>query len=131
MKLGFIGLGRMGRPMTEHLLKAGHEVAVHNRSRQVVDELTSIGANAGSTPGEVASQSDIVMTCLTNTESVESVYFGPDGLSPQRDLGNSSSTTRPWVSTRLPGASRLPVKRAPNFWMHRSVADRPARWARH
>ena len=80
MKLGFIGLGRMGRPMTEHLLKAGHQVAVHNRSRQVVDELTSIGANAGSTPGEVASQSDIVMTCLTNTESVESVYFGPDGL---------------------------------------------------
>ena len=80
LKLGFIGLGRMGRPMTEHLLKAGYQVAIHNRSRAVVDELATLGAVAGRNPSDVASRADIVMTCLTNTESVESVYFGPDGL---------------------------------------------------
>ena len=66
--------------MTEHLLKAGHQVTVHNRSRAVVDELASAGAVAAANPSIVAARSDIVMTCLTNTESVESVYFGSDGL---------------------------------------------------
>ena len=80
MNLGFIGLGRMGHPMSQHLLSAGHQLTVHNRSRAVVDQLASLGAIAAANPKEVAARSDIVMTCLTNTESVESVYFGPDGL---------------------------------------------------
>jgi len=80
MELGFVGLGKMGRPMTEHLLKAGHRVHVHNRSRGVVDELAAQGAAPASSAAEVASRAEIVMTCLTNVQSVEDVYFGPSGL---------------------------------------------------
>jgi 3-hydroxyisobutyrate dehydrogenase len=80
MELGFVGLGKMGRPMTEHLLKAGHRVHVHNRSRGVVDELATAGAVPASSAREVAERAEIVMTCLTNTPSVEQVYFGDDGL---------------------------------------------------
>ena len=80
MELGFVGLGKMGRPMTEHLLKAGHRVHVHNRSRGVVDELAAKGAVPASSPREVAERAEMVMTCLTNTPAVEEVYFGPTGL---------------------------------------------------
>src|SRR5438067_12790665 len=80
VELGFVGLGKMGRPMTEHLIKAGHSVHVHNRSRGVVDELAAQGAIAALSPREVAERAEIVMTCLTNTPSVEEVYFGPNGL---------------------------------------------------
>jgi 3-hydroxyisobutyrate dehydrogenase-like beta-hydroxyacid dehydrogenase len=80
MEIGFVGLGKMGRPMTEHLLRAGHRVHVHNRSRGVVDELAAQGAVAATSPREVASRAEMVMTCLTNTPAVEEVYFGPSGL---------------------------------------------------
>ena len=80
MELGFVGLGKMGRPMTEHLLKAGHRVHVHNRSRGVVDELAAQGAIPAGSAAEVASRAEMVMTCLTNVQSVEDVYFGPNGL---------------------------------------------------
>jgi 3-hydroxyisobutyrate dehydrogenase len=80
MELGFVGLGKMGRPMTEHLIKAGHRVHVHNRSRGVVDELAAQGAVAATSPREVAERAEMVMTCLTNTPAVEEVYFGPSGL---------------------------------------------------
>lgn len=80
MNVGFIGLGKMGRPMTEHLLAAGHTVTINNRSQGVVEELVKAGARRANTPSEVAAASEIVLTCLTNTKSVEDVYFGPDGL---------------------------------------------------
>jgi len=80
MEIGFVGLGKMGRPMTEHLLRAGHRVHVHNRSRAVVDELAAQGAVAATSPREVAERAEMVMTCLTNTPAVEEVYFGPSGL---------------------------------------------------
>ncbi|HEX5414418.1 MAG TPA: NAD(P)-binding domain-containing protein, partial [Chloroflexota bacterium] len=80
MNVGFIGLGKMGRPMTEHLLAAGHTVTVNNRSQGVVEELVQAGARRANTPAEVAAASEIVLTCLTNTKSIEDVYFGPNGL---------------------------------------------------
>ncbi len=80
MNVGFIGLGKMGKPMTRHLLDAGFFVTVHNRSRAAVDELAAVGAHPANTPAEVSKASDIVLTCLTNTASVEDVYFGPNGL---------------------------------------------------
>lgn len=80
MELGFVGLGKMGRPMTEHLLRAGHTVHVHNRSRAVVDDLVRAGAKAASSPRQVAERAEMVMTCLTNTPAVEEVYLGPNGL---------------------------------------------------
>jgi 3-hydroxyisobutyrate dehydrogenase-like beta-hydroxyacid dehydrogenase len=80
MNVGFIGLGKMGRPMTQHLLQAGHTATVHNRSRPAVDALVAEGAQPAKNPAEVAQKSDVVFSCLTNNASIEDVYFGPDGL---------------------------------------------------
>jgi 3-hydroxyisobutyrate dehydrogenase-like beta-hydroxyacid dehydrogenase len=80
MKVGFIGLGKMGRPMTRHLLAAGHEVYINNRSQGVVQELAGEGATPAATAREVGEQAEIVMTCLPTSETVEEVYFGEQGL---------------------------------------------------
>jgi 2-hydroxy-3-oxopropionate reductase len=79
-QIGFIGLGVMGRPMAGHLLAAGHKLTVHNRSRTAVDELVAAGAQAGTSPADVARQSDIVITMLPDTPDVESVIAGPGGV---------------------------------------------------
>ena len=80
MKLGFIGLGNMGFPMTLNLLRAGFDVTVHNRSREAVRRLTVEGAHPAETPDEVASRSDVVITCLPTPATVEQVYRDDRGL---------------------------------------------------
>lgn len=70
----------MGRPMAGHLLKAGHPLTVHNRSRDAVDALVGAGAHRGSSPADVARQSDIVITMLPDTPDVEAVIAGPNGV---------------------------------------------------
>jgi 3-hydroxyisobutyrate dehydrogenase/2-hydroxy-3-oxopropionate reductase len=109
MKLGFIGLGKMGRPMTQNLLKAGHEVVVHNRSRGVVDELAGEGAIAASSPREVGEAAEIVMTCLPTSEAVDEVYLGENGLlavARQGQILIDHSTVAPAHSRRLYEAAK-------------------------
>jgi len=79
-KIGFIGLGVMGKPMAGHLIKAGHTLTVHNRSRRAVDELAAAGATAAASPAEVAKASSIVITMLPDTPDVERVLTGPGGV---------------------------------------------------
>ena len=79
-RIGFIGLGLMGRPMAQHLLNAGYQLTVFNRSRPAIGELASAGAVAAHSPREVAEQSDIVITMLPDGPDVESVVVGADGL---------------------------------------------------
>ena len=79
MKVGFIGLGRMGFPMARNLVRAGHSVVVCNRSRDPVDRLVALGAASASTPSAVARSVDILVTCLLLPEQVEQVYLGPAG----------------------------------------------------
>ena len=74
MQAGFIGLGKMGRPMTQRLLAAGHTVHVFNRSRGAVDALVADGAQAADSAAEVASRADVIMSALPTPDSVESVY---------------------------------------------------------
>jgi len=78
--LGFIGLGVMGKPMAGHLVKAGHTVVVHNRSRGKVDELVAQGAKSAASPAEVARQATVVITMLPDTPDVERVLTAPDGV---------------------------------------------------
>jgi 2-hydroxy-3-oxopropionate reductase len=78
--IGFIGLGVMGKPMAGHLIKAGHKLTVHNRSRGAVDELVGAGATAAASPAEVAKASSVVITMLPDTPDVERVLTGPDGV---------------------------------------------------
>jgi 2-hydroxy-3-oxopropionate reductase len=79
MKLGFIGLGVMGRPMAGHLMAAGHTLHLHSRSG-VPQDLVSAGGVACRSAGEVAEQAEIVFTMLPDTPDVEKVLFGPDGV---------------------------------------------------
>jgi len=78
--IGFIGLGIMGRPMAKNLLKAGYPLVVHSRSRGPIDEIAHAGAKVGSSPREVAAQSDVLITMLPNSPDVELVALGRDGI---------------------------------------------------
>jgi 2-hydroxy-3-oxopropionate reductase len=78
--IGFIGLGIMGRPMAKNLLKAGHALVVHSRSRGPVDELVAAGAQAATSPKDVAGRSDVLITMLPNSPDVELVALGKDGI---------------------------------------------------
>jgi 2-hydroxy-3-oxopropionate reductase len=79
-RIGFIGLGVMGRPMAGHLVAKGYHVTVHNRSRAAVDALTAAGAEAGSSPADVARRSTFVITMLPDTPDVKRVLTGSDGV---------------------------------------------------
>ncbi len=80
MKIGFIGLGIMGKPMSRNLLKAGYQLVVFNRSRSAVNELVVAGANAAANPREVAEQAEIVITMLPNSPHVREVVLGEAGV---------------------------------------------------
>jgi len=79
-KIGFIGLGIMGKPMAKNLIKAGHELVVFNRSQGPVDDLVAAGAKAGRSAADVAAQVDIVVTMLPNSPDVKAVVTGPGGV---------------------------------------------------
>jgi 2-hydroxy-3-oxopropionate reductase len=79
-RIGFIGLGIMGKPMVRNLLNAGFAVSVFNRSQPAINELVADGAQATSSPREVAEQSDIVITMVTDGPDVEQVLLGDKGV---------------------------------------------------
>ncbi|QWD73226.1 2-hydroxy-3-oxopropionate reductase [Polynucleobacter sp. MG-5-Ahmo-C2] len=79
LKLGFVGLGIMGAPMAGQLIKAGHEVFIHTRSK-VPQELASSSAIQCSSPSEVAEKADIIFTMVPDTPDVEKVLFGEKGV---------------------------------------------------
>lgn len=79
-RIGFIGLGIMGRPMATNLIKAGYSLTVWNRSRPGIDALVAEGATGAGNPAEVARASDIVITIVGDAPDVEQVALGPDGI---------------------------------------------------
>ena len=79
-KIGFIGLGIMGRPMSKHLLKAGYELVVHDVNREAVADVVAAGAVEARTSVEVAQNSSVIVTMLPDSPDVESVALGPDGI---------------------------------------------------
>jgi 2-hydroxy-3-oxopropionate reductase len=79
-KLGFIGLGIMGKPMAGHLVKAGHEVTVHDLNPASVQELVAKGASACKSSKEIGQKADIIFIIVPDTPDVEAVLYGKDGL---------------------------------------------------
>lgn len=79
-KLGYLGLGLMGMPMTKRLLGAGYDVAVWNRSSGKAKMLVDAGAKPAAGPRDVAAHADIIFMCLTDASAVEEVVFGDSGL---------------------------------------------------
>ncbi len=80
MKIGFIGLGIMGKPMSKNLLKAGYDVVVYDIAKAAVDEMVAAGAKAGTTPKAVAEQVDVIITMLPNSPQVKQVILGENGV---------------------------------------------------
>jgi 2-hydroxy-3-oxopropionate reductase len=78
--LGYIGLGLMGKPMALNLLAAGYDLVVHNRSREVVNDLVKKGAREAYSPSEVASQVQVIFTNLPDSPDVELVVLGEKGI---------------------------------------------------
>ena len=104
-KLGFIGLGLMGKPMALNLLKAGYPLVVHNRSREVVAELVAAGAEQAFSPQEVSSKVEIVFTNLPDSPDVEEVTLGENGIlsGAKRDWSwlTIPPSNHPWLGRSL------------------------------
>jgi 2-hydroxy-3-oxopropionate reductase len=104
LKVGYIGLGLMGKPIAKNILKAGFQLMVHNRSRGAVDELVALGAESASSPAEMAARVDMIFTNLPNSPDVEMVTLGKDGVI---ESGNSglicvdNSTIKPATARKL------------------------------
>jgi len=79
-RVGFIGLGIMGRGMANNLLKAGFSIRLWNRTASRVEALVAAGAEARSSPADVAAHSDIIITCVSDTPDVEAVILGENGV---------------------------------------------------
>ena len=108
MNVGFIGLGRMGVPMSQRLLKSGFRLTVHNRSRGKVQEMARQGAHPASSPAEVTRASDIVLICLPDVAAVENVFLGQDGVIPAALPGQilvDHSTVDPLTSRTIAHAA--------------------------
>ena len=108
-RIGVIGLGIMGRPMSRNLMKTGYQLVVHNRSRGPVDELAAEGAAPATSPREVAAQVDVVITILPDSPDVEAVMRGPDGVfAGARDglIVIDMSTISPVVTKQLVDEAR-------------------------
>ena len=79
-KVGFVGLGIMGRGMSANLLKAGFDVTVWNRTSSRMDDLVQQGASAGTSPADVAATCDVIIVCVSDTPDVEAVILGENGI---------------------------------------------------
>ena len=104
MHVGFIGLGRMGFPMAHNLIRAGHSVVAHNRSRGPVDRLVALGAQPASTPSAVARSVDILVSCVLTPEQVEQIYLGTEGAIEGARAGQvfiDTSTIYPMTSRKI------------------------------
>lgn len=105
-RVGFIGLGIMGRPMAKNILAKGFSLAVYNRSSAAIDELAKLGAHACRSSREVAEHSDVILTCLPDSPDVEQVMLGANGVLEGAEPGSiiaDMSTISPQVSILLAG----------------------------
>jgi 2-hydroxy-3-oxopropionate reductase len=106
-RIGFVGLGIMGKPMAKNLVNAGFAVTVYNRSSTAVEELVAEGATAGASSADVASKSDITVLMVPDSPDSEAVVLGENGLlegASSGDLIVDMSSIEPGVSQRIHAA---------------------------
>jgi 2-hydroxy-3-oxopropionate reductase len=107
LRIGYIGLGLMGKPMARNLLKAGYALTVHNRSQAAVEELVVEGAARADSPRAVAEASDVVFTNLPDSPDVESVVLGANGIHEGVSPGMvfiDNSTIKPETARKIAAA---------------------------
>jgi len=110
-KIGFIGLGIMGKPMSKNLLKAGYQLVVYDIDQSRINELVQAGAEAGTSPKDIASKSEVIITMLPNSPHVKEVVLGANGVVEGAKEGSiviDMSSIAPLVSREV--ASKLEEK---------------------
>src|SRR5918998_4876221 len=103
-RVGFVGLGIMGKPMAKNLMEAGYGLTVHNRSPEKARELGEQGATVAESPREVAENSDVTVTMLPDSPQVREVVTGEDGVLEGINEGSlliDMSTISPVVTEEL------------------------------
>ena len=109
MKIGIAGTGRMGAAIATRLLGLGHEVSVWNRTAEKARALASAGARVAATPADLARQSEMVISILSNAEAIDAAYDGTNGLLSGKVAGKlfiEMSTVRPETERSLAGRVR-------------------------
>lgn len=108
MKIAFVGTGVMGRSMAGHLLAAGHELTVFNRTKDKAEELLSSGAQWAETPGAAAKGAEVVFTIVGFPRDVEEVYFGAGAILESCEPGTivcDMTTSSPDLAVRIADAA--------------------------
>ncbi len=106
-KIGFVGLGIMGRGMARNILRAGFSLTVWNRTASRMDELVAAGAAAAHSPAACAQQSNIIITCVSDTPDVEQVILGENGIIHAAAPGSlviDMSTISPQITQQIAAA---------------------------
>lgn len=88
MKIGFVGLGIMGKPMAKNLLNAGHKLTVFDLNADAVNELAALGAVPAACANDTARNAEVVFTMLPNSPQVKQVMLGENGLARQMAAGS-------------------------------------------
>nr|MBN1228130.1 NAD(P)-dependent oxidoreductase [Anaerolineae bacterium] len=120
-KIGFIGLGIMGRGMAHNLLKAGHDLMVWNRTASKMDEFVAAGAAPADSPADLARRCDLILICVSDTPDVEAVVLGDSGVIHGIDVGKlvvDHSTISPHMTRTL--AAKVNAKGA--FWLDAPIS---------
>lgn len=108
-KIGFIGLGVMGKSMAGHLLDAGHKLHVYNRTKEKATELLNKGAVWEETPADIAQKCAIIFTIVGFPRDVEEIYFGSDGLLENMETDTilvDMTTSRPDLAEKIAKAAK-------------------------
>ena len=113
MKVGFIGLGIMGKPMSKNLLKAGYSLVVADRNPESIAEVIAAGAETAATAKDIAEQCDVIITMLPNSPHVTEVAAAPKETETGcRQSCRKSTTSTLWQSRDHPGRS-IPHDKSP------------------
>ena len=113
-KLGFIGIGSMGRPIAQRLLRSGYKMIVYNRDRRRAEALAGEGATVAKNLSQLAFHADVILSCLANDDAVRSIYMGPEGIFANVHPGSVIIE----MSTVHPETSRELYKRGSDFKVH-------------
>jgi 3-hydroxyisobutyrate dehydrogenase len=106
-KIGWIGLGLMGTPMSQQLIKAGYPVTVYNRNKDKEAALKELGAGTAATPAELITQADVVIIMVTDDKAINNIFNGDNGLLNAKTTGKviiNMSTVSPAISKEIAAA---------------------------
>ncbi|MBC7320261.1 NAD(P)-binding domain-containing protein, partial [bacterium] len=104
MKIGFIGVGIMGKPMAKNLIRAGYNLVVYDINKDPIKELVKLGAEEGTSPKDVAERTDIIITMLPDSPQVKDVILGENGVLEGAKKGSiiiDMSSINPAVSREI------------------------------